>query len=526
MANIKGTNKANSLLGTINDDTILGLNGNDTIDGGLGNDLLDGGNDNDSITGGDGNDTLIGGAGNDTLLGGADRDVLTGNAGDDRLEGGGAADSLNGGSGNDALLGGAGADALDGDSGNDSLGGGNGNDTLLGGSNNDTLEGGDDNDSLNGGSGNDRLDGGSGMDTLDGDSGTDSLFGGADSDLLIGGSGSDTLDGGEGDDVLQGDSGADLFKFDASSGNDVIKLLSPDDGDKINFAGLTASDLVITDSADGAVLSFSVPGPTVLLEDVHYEGGNLIFGDYLYRESFETAPFDWNDVDTDAGKGLWSGQVTQLPAGTYGLPASHGANFALFEQNNGGGGTTGPITDFEGYQTAGGPVTLSLDIYLWPDVWPSGSGFDYSVAANSTANTHIRDFIFHVTEDTSTGDELIGVSNNTNFDPREDIETLPDFFNVSDYLAGLGDTDGAWFTFQHSFRDNGGQLAADMNILDGAGNVLFTETLSNAADLFANFGGHRYGWFTNIDVVGGIAVDNVVVGSPTTYDPLDVITFS
>ena len=65
-----------------------------------------------------------------------------------------------------------------------------------------------------------------------------------------------------------------------------------------------------------------------------------------------------------------------------------------------------------------------------------------------------------------------------------------------------------------------------MNILDGAGNVLFTETLSNAADLFANFGGHRYGWFTNIDVVGGIAVDNVVVGSPTTYDPLDVITFS
>ena len=45
---------------------------------------------------------------------------------------------------------------------------------------------------------------------------------------------------------------------------------------------------------------------------------------------------------------------------------------------------------------------------------------------------------------------------------------------------------------------------------------MFTETRSSAADTIpGEVGGHRYGWFTNVDVTGGIAIDSVqVVGVP------------
>jgi hypothetical protein len=44
----------------------------------------------------------------------------------------------------------------------------------------------------------------------------------------------------------------------------------------------------------------------------------------------------------------------------------------------------------------------------------------------------------------------------------------------------------------------------------GSGNWIFTEVLNNSADTIpGEVGGNRYGWFTNIDIAGGIAVDNV-----------------
>ena len=69
-----------------------------------------------------------------------------------------------------------------------------------------------------------------------------------------------------------------------------------------------------------------------------------------------------------------------------------------------------------------------------------------------------------------------------------------------------------WFTLQHVFHNVGGHLSVDLNLIDAAGNVVFTQTLSNATDLISDVGGNRYGWFTNIDVAGGIAVDAISLG--------------
>ncbi|MCB1490546.1 MAG: hypothetical protein KDJ77_01880, partial [Rhodobiaceae bacterium] len=183
----------------------------------------------------------------------------------------------------------------------------------------------------------------------------------------------------------------------------------------------------------------------------------------------------------------------------------------LLTQDGPIGDESGPFTRFDDYKTDfQGGFTASVDIYL-DTAWALGSGFDYSVAASRQNGGHLRDFIFHVTKDTSSGQLLIGASNNTNFEPVENLEA-----GNHGTVAATG-----WYTFTQTFRDAGdGSLAVDFEVRDAAGNVVFTETRNDPADTLAGIvGGNRYGWFTNIDVAGGIAVDNV------SLTPLDNVGY-
>lgn len=95
MANIIGTNRADSRTGTGGADTFsllggndfgFGRGGNDTMFGGSGNDFLYGESGNDNINGDEGNDYVSGGAGRDTLRGGVSGDdTMNGGAGGDRF---------------------------------------------------------------------------------------------------------------------------------------------------------------------------------------------------------------------------------------------------------------------------------------------------------------------------------------------------------------------------------------------------------------------------------------------------------
>ncbi len=210
----------------------------------------------------------------------------------------------------------------------------------------------------------------------------------------------------------------------------------------------------------------------------------------VWFQGFETDTDGWFD-----GSNTWNGSVTRVASGTGGIASSTGGFHATMEQSN----DTGPFSRFDGYRSVfTGTMTASIDVYL-DTGWAAGSGFDYSVAGNRTNGSHLRDFIFHVTKDTSTGKLLVGGSNNTNFDPREDLE------NINSFEI----TNSNWYTLQTVFRDDAGVLAVDLNLLDIGGSVLFTETRSNASDLIPSVvGGNRYSWFTNIDIAGGIAVDN------------------
>ncbi|MGH7501982.1 MAG: hypothetical protein ACREL7_09515 [Longimicrobiales bacterium] len=206
----------------------------------------------------------------------------------------------------------------------------------------------------------------------------------------------------------------------------------------------------------------------------------------VWDQGFQTDAAGW----FGAGAGGW-GTVSHV--GDTGPDGSPGI------ANMTGDAAAGPFSRFDGYRsTWTGTWTAEIDVFLDP-AWSAGEGFDYSVAASGSDGLHQRDYIFHVTKDASSNALFVAGSNNTNFAPRQDLETIPHYEVTS---AG-------WYTFQHVFRDQGGSLAVDLNLLDASGNVLFTETRFTAADIIATeIGGNRYSWFTFISVASGISVDN------------------
>lgn len=226
----------------------------------------------------------------------------------------------------------------------------------------------------------------------------------------------------------------------------------------------------------------------------------------VWEQGFEEHTDGW--IDSNNG---WYGVAERVSSGTNGIDSAEGDWHAIFTQSD----ETGPFSRFDNYRDSwSGPWTAEVAVYLDPALMDPGEGFDYSVAATHDGGGHLRDFIFHVTKDTSTGDLLIGGSNNTNFDPREDLE------NHNHYRV----TEAGWYTLQHAFYDDGGVLAADLNLLDVDNNLLFTETRSQGSDTIPGVvGGNRYAWFTNIDVDGGIAVDShsLVITLPDPASKLD-----
>ncbi len=218
----------------------------------------------------------------------------------------------------------------------------------------------------------------------------------------------------------------------------------------------------------------------------------------VWNQGFETDASGWLDDDDFAG----FGNIDQVASGggTLGLTSATGSGHAEVQQVGPVGDESGPFSRFDGYRSVWpGGMTASLDIYL-DTSWAAGEGFDLSVAANGSDGNHRRDFVFHVTQDTSSGDLLVGGSNNTNFDPREDLETL------NHYVVPAS----GWYTFEHVFYDAGdGSLAVDLNLRDTGGSLLFSETRNDASDVLATVvGGNRYSWLTNVDIAGGIAIDN------------------
>ncbi|MBY6005210.1 cadherin domain-containing protein [Salipiger bermudensis] len=313
-----------------------------------------------------------------------------------------------------------------------------------------------------------------------------SITGNSGANVLSGLAGDDTLSGGDGDDTLDGGDGTDLVIAEgARRGGEIVK--NGDGSYTVTDTGSGESDRLIgvegVQFDDGITYELDVNSPD-------YSGA-------LERFS---AGFE---ADAD-GLIAYGSTVTQEASGSNGVVSKSGSAHARLSEAESGGA----FTRFDGYRTGDTQgFVASVDVYLDTGM-AAGEGFDYSVAANTQSGDHLQDFIFHVTMDSSSGELLVGGSNNTNFDPIENLET--------GNHAVIGQS--GWYTFEHKFYESAeGDLEVAMNVYDDAGNWVFTEIRTDPANDFDTvYGGNRYGWFTNVDVAGGIAVDNLALSTLDT----------
>ncbi len=107
--------------------------------------------------------------------------------------------------------------------------------------------------------------------------------------------------------------------------------------------------------------------------------------------------FELNDAGVLDGDSGWYGNV-QVVDSFNGIAAPDGGSFAVLTQGA-SPDDTGPFTRFDGYRSdfVEG-LTSEVKVYLSTD-WAAGEGFDYSVAANGSDGSYLRDFIFHVAKD-------------------------------------------------------------------------------------------------------------------------------
>lgn len=259
----------------------------------------------------------------------------------------------------------------------------------------------------------------------------------------------------------------------------------------------------VDSDGDGATddLQLDMGDQTVILTDLADQIGTVDVS--RYEQSFEDGAGNWRDASNG-----WYGTATQVASGTDGIVSPTGDFHVVLE----GDATTAPFdTLLNQGAVAFEPFTASIKIYLDTSAdgsgWADGEGFDYSVAANDMSDNHRRDFIFHVTQDTSTDQMYVAASNNADFTPKEDLETFTDAAVIAE--------DG-WYTFEQRFYENGsGDLAVDFVVLDESDTIVFSHTRTSTSDDIANISADpRYAWFTVIDVDGGIAVDDLAI----TYD--------
>ena len=72
-----------------------------------------------------------------------------------------------------------------------------------------------------------------------------------------------------------------------------------------------------------------------------------------------------------------------------------------------------------------------------------------------------------------------------------------------------------WYTLQHVFQDIDGYLAVKFNLIDADGHIVWSNTIETSDPIPAEVGGNRYGWFTDVTVPGGLAIDNLTLTGPS-----------
>lgn len=210
-----------------------------------------------------------------------------------------------------------------------------------------------------------------------------------------------------------------------------------------------------------------------------------------------------NGFEHDTGG--WT-NATRVASGTDGITSAAGGFHAKLAANS--------FTRWGGYKPVfpAGGFTTSVRFYLDPNGgWANDTRFSFTSAASNSSGAHLRDFGFNAGfyndaagPGAGTNRFLVNVSNNVgrgNSNPKD---------------ANVIISSPGWYTFEHSFQDDGsGVLAVTLTVRDSSNAVVGTPTtLSNPADLIGTVvGGNRYGWLQTNEFTGGLPSDGGAITS-------------
>ncbi len=180
---------------------------------------------------------------------------------------------------------------------------------------------------------------------------------------------------------------------------------------------------------------------------------------------------------------------------------------------------TGPFTRWGGYSStfpSGGYLT-QVDVYLdvaWAATHPDVR-FDWDSAINDNMGSFKRDWVFNA------GTQLLGdvvpgfwVNSSTNAfrsgafpeNPCPNPPSpLPNPCRVPVKILTSG-----WYTFRHTFKDDGGFLGVDFDIIRRSNGMSVAHWhIQSLDDPMSTVGGNRYGWFAN-EEIAELPLDNTL----------------
>ena len=238
-----------------------------------------------------------------------------------------------------------------------------------------------------------------------------------------------------------------------------------------------------------------------------------------YFNGFETNTSNWFDV-SNGGFGVITRVQSGQPASyASGVPSATGQWHARVSDGPCAPPVpcSGPFTRWGGYSQAfpTGGYRTQIDIYLdvaWASTHPDAR-FDFSSAINNSAGPFLRDFVFNAGTNRPVDPGPPGFFVNASTDafranafPQNPCpDPGPTSVPPNPCRLPVHITTSGWYTFRHTFRDDGGFLAVDMEIFDGSGSV--AQWTIHPPDPIATVGGNRYGWFAN-EEIPELAIDN------------------
>lgn len=248
-----------------------------------------------------------------------------------------------------------------------------------------------------------------------------------------------------------------------------------------------------------------------------------VASEHEWFQGFETDTSGWSDFGAGTVHREMSG-YTNVGGYADGVASAAGDWHARLRTTQSGGcappfssstSCVGPFSSWGKASTTnpdfpeGGYLT-EVDVYL-DTTWAASNPdvrFDFVSAINNADGNHLRDFAFNVgTDPGGAAAWIIGSSVNafrTNSFPSNPCPSPSASPNTCREPAVISSS--GWYTLQHVFTDNAGELLVDMSILDAGGGVVASWTI-HSGDPMSNVGGDRYGWFANQEV-HDLPVDN------------------